>query len=101
MNATDIIRELVYVRDLEREVLRLKQRRIVMFPQKNDETRAAWAILTIKKAELDRRKPAAWAKAEMHLRAFTAWHKRPVSSQDGGASTDDPWAGDDMMGASG
>jgi len=100
MNATDIIRELVYVRDLEREVLRLKQRRVVMIPNLNAESRAARAVVQAKKAELDRRKPAAWAEAEMHLRAFTAWHKRPVSSQ-GDKLTDDVWAGDDMMGASG
>lgn len=81
MNATDIIRELVYVRELEREYLRLKQRRIVMFPMKNDETKAAWAEVQAKKEELDRRKPAAWAQAELHLRAFTAWEKRPVSDK--------------------
>lgn len=82
MNATDIIRELVYVRDLEREYLRLKQRRVVMFPDKNDETKAAWAVVQAKKAELDQRKPEAWAQAEMHLRAHEAQEKRPVSGKE-------------------
>lgn len=77
MNATDIVRELVYVRNLEQEYLRLKQRRIVMFPQKTEESRAAWAVVQAKKEELDRRKPQAWERAEMHLRAT----RQPVSME--------------------
>jgi len=82
MNATDIIRELLAVRELEREYLRHKQRRIVMFPQKNDESRAAWAKVQAMKAELDQRKPAAWAVAEMHVRAIDAWLRVKRSPSD-------------------